>query len=129
MDFTRLRVLTSMFSLLNKGIMNIINYNQLHPDFSLPHDILTKYITNRLIFSILWGFSGSNNLADRETFANYIHKLVTIPLPTEKNLLEYGVDLETGEWILWSNKVPLVEIETHKVASPDVVIPTVDTGK
>jgi dynein heavy chain 1 len=33
----------------------------------------------------------------------------------------------TGEWLPWSNKVPQVEVETHKVAAPDVVIPTVDT--
>ena len=33
----------------------------------------------------------------------------------------------TGEWSPWQNKVPVVEVETHKVASPDVVIPTVDT--
>lgn len=32
-----------------------------------------------------------------------------------------------GEWQPWSNKVPQVEVETHKVAAPDVVIPTVDT--
>ena len=28
---------------------------------------------------------------------------------------------------MWTNKVPQVEVETHKVASPDVVIPTIDT--
>lgn len=33
----------------------------------------------------------------------------------------------SGEWIPWTSKVPVVEVETHKVAAPDVVIPTVDT--
>jgi len=33
----------------------------------------------------------------------------------------------TGEWVAWSAKVPQVEVETHKVAAPDVVIPTIDT--
>ena len=32
-----------------------------------------------------------------------------------------------GEWVPWSSKVPQVEVETHKVAAPDVVIPTIDT--
>ena len=32
-----------------------------------------------------------------------------------------------GEWVPWTNKVPQIEIETHKVASPDVVVPTLDT--
>lgn len=27
----------------------------------------------------------------------------------------------------WSNKVPQIEVETHKVAAPDVVVPTLDT--
>ncbi len=32
-----------------------------------------------------------------------------------------------GEWVPWQSKVPQIEVETHKVAAPDVVIPTVDT--
>lgn len=27
----------------------------------------------------------------------------------------------------WSAKVPQIEVETHKVAAPDVVVPTLDT--
>jgi dynein heavy chain 1 len=38
MDFTRLRVLTSFFSLLNRGILNVLEYNAAHPDFPLPDD-------------------------------------------------------------------------------------------
>ena len=33
----------------------------------------------------------------------------------------------SGDWVPWSAKVPQVEVETHKVASPDVVVPTLDT--
>lgn len=62
MDFTRLRVLTSMFSLLNKGILNIVNYNALHSDFPLSEEILQKYMSNRLLFSVIWGFGGSMGL-------------------------------------------------------------------
>jgi hypothetical protein len=32
-----------------------------------------------------------------------------------------------GEWQPWSNKVPQIEVETHKVAAPDIVVPTLDT--
>ena len=28
---------------------------------------------------------------------------------------------------MWQNKVPKIEVETHKVGSPDVVVPTLDT--
>ena len=33
----------------------------------------------------------------------------------------------SGEWSPWQAKVPQIEVETHKVASPDVVVPTLDT--
>ena len=42
------------------------------------------------------------------------------------NILLLQVSI-TGEWTPWQSRVPVVEIETHKVASPDVVIPTIDT--
>lgn len=32
-----------------------------------------------------------------------------------------------GEWSPWAVKVPRTDVETHKVASPDAVVPTVDT--
>ena len=32
-----------------------------------------------------------------------------------------------GEWAPWQTKVPKVEVETHKVAAADLVIPTIDT--
>ena len=32
-----------------------------------------------------------------------------------------------GDWSMWQNKVPKIEVETHKVGSPDVVVPTLDT--
>jgi len=129
MDFTRLRVLTSLFSLVNKGISNIIAYNQLHSEFPINDDIVTKYITNRVVYSVVWAFGGSLSLSDRENYASWVSSMVQNGMPDTVtfNLLEYGVELESGEWALWKNKVPAVEIETHKVSSPDVVIPTVDT--
>ena len=28
---------------------------------------------------------------------------------------------------MWNSKVPKIEVETHKVGSPDIVVPTLDT--
>ena len=28
---------------------------------------------------------------------------------------------------MWTSKVPKIEVETHKVGSPDIVVPTLDT--
>jgi len=128
MDFTRLRAMTGVFSLMNKAISNIIDYNSTH-DFGMPQDRLERYITNRLAYALMWGFGGSLRLTDREAFARYIQTVSStlMPPPTGPPLLDYWVSVEDGEWALWNGVVPTVEVETHLVASPDVVIPTVDT--
>ena len=35
MDFTRLRAVNSLVSMLHQMVRNILNYNQSHPDFPL----------------------------------------------------------------------------------------------
>lgn len=129
MDFTRLRVLTAMFSLVNKGITSIIEYNQLHQDFHMSHDLVSRYMINRLIWAMMWGFGGSMGLSERESFSSFVQGVVSTPVPeaTTAPLLDYCVSLDDGNWHLYKSKVPIVEVDTHKVASPDVVIPTVDT--
>ena len=41
-------------------------------------------------------------------------------LPTSQVTLE-------GKWVAWSTRVPQIEIETHRVAATDLVVPTIDT--
>ncbi|EGG20698.1 cytoplasmic dynein heavy chain [Cavenderia fasciculata] len=130
MDFTRLRALNSFFSLLNRSIQNIIEYNQLHSDFPMSPENVSTYTTNRLLYSLMWGLGGSMGLAERESFSKFIQTVAITPVPaTTIPLLDYAVNLDDAQWSLWKNKVPVVEVETHKVASPDVVIPTVDTTR
>ena len=40
MDFTRLRALNSLFSMLNQLVRNVLNYNQTHPDFPMTVSML-----------------------------------------------------------------------------------------
>lgn len=35
MDFTRLRALSSLFSMINQGVRNILSYNNSHSDFPM----------------------------------------------------------------------------------------------
>lgn len=58
MDFTRLRPLNSLFSMLNQGIRNILKYNLTHPDFPMSQQQIESYITRWLIYSLLWSFVG-----------------------------------------------------------------------
>jgi dynein heavy chain 1 len=128
MDFTRLRALGSMFTMLNQAIRNILIYNFQH-DFRLSEDIIEKYICKSLILSILWSFTGDCKLKYRCELGEFIRLSSTIPMPTnsQQPIIDFEVQLTTGEWSSWLVKVPQIEVETHKVAAPDVVVPTIDT--
>lgn len=63
--------------------------------------------------------------------SDFIRGSTTIPLPTDEQvpIIDFEVVIEGGEvnWMPWSRKVPRMEIETHRIASGDVVVPTMDT--
>jgi dynein heavy chain 1 len=62
MDFTTTRALNTLFSLLNKTIRNVLEYNSQHPDFPLSAEQVEQYVTKRLLVSIIWAFSGDTKL-------------------------------------------------------------------
>ncbi|KAI4467240.1 dynein heavy chain [Holotrichia oblita] len=128
MDFTRLRALSSLFSMLNQSVRNILQYNHSHTDFPLPNDDIERYIPKCLIYALLWSFAGDAKLKVRSDLGDFVRSVTTVPLPPANNMpiIDYEVNIH-GEWVPWSNKVPQIEVETHKVASPDIVVPTLDT--
>lgn len=127
MDFTRLRALSSLFSMLNQCVRNVLQYNHQHSEFPMPNEQIEKYITKCLVYSVLWSFAGDAKLKVRSDLGDFIRSVTTIPLPAStNNIIDNEVNID-GEWAPWSNKVPQIEVETHKVASPDVVVPTLDT--
>eukprot|EP01132_Coremiostelium_polycephalum_P002127 gene2127-2619_t len=108
--------------------VHIMDFTRLH--FPMPPETVSSYITNRLLYSMMWGFGGSMGLSERENFSKSIQQMAITPVPAPTiPLLDYSVNVEDANWNLWKNKVPTVEVETHKVASPDVVIPTIDTTR
>jgi dynein heavy chain 1 len=56
--------------------------------------------------------------------------VTTIPLPPADSkgtsILDFEVTID-GNWSSWNGRVPAMDVETHKVGSPDIVVPTVDT--
>ncbi|XP_075048644.1 cytoplasmic dynein 1 heavy chain 1 isoform X1 [Mixophyes fleayi] len=128
MDLTRLRCLGSLFSMLHQACRNIAQYDANHPDFQMQIDQLERYIQRYLIYAVLWSFSGDGRLKMRAELGEYIRRVTTIPLPMAPNIpiIDYEVSI-SGEWVPWQCKVPQIEVETHKVAAPDVVVPTLDT--
>lgn len=130
MDFTKIRVLESTFSLLRKFISQCIEYGDLHSDVPMSAKQIEKIITKALVFSICWGCGGSMVLAVRQQFCQDVASLCTqIPLPpdldNETTLLDFELRVEDGEWHHWRERVIPVEIEPHQVQDANVVIETV----
>ncbi|CAK5279895.1 unnamed protein product [Mycena citricolor] len=130
MDFTVTRALNTLFSLLNKTVRNVVEYNIQHPDFPLSPERVEQYATKRLLVSIIWAFSGDAKLDLRAEMGEFLRKQTSIDLPPlhqGSSLIDYDVQVSNGEWTAWQSKVPVIEIEAHAVTASDVVVPTMDT--
>uniref|UniRef100_A0A1I8II96 Dynein heavy chain, cytoplasmic n=1 Tax=Macrostomum lignano TaxID=282301 RepID=A0A1I8II96_9PLAT len=127
MDFSRMRALSSLFSMLNQSARNVIAYNASHPDFPMSDEQIELYASKTIVVSVLWAMSGDGKLKIREQLGEFIRGVSTIPLPPGNSpIIDYEVTIQ-GEWAPWGNKVPQMEVESHKITATDVVIPTLDT--
>lgn len=130
MDFTITRALNTLFSLINKTARNILEYNTQHSDFPLSNEKVEQYVTKRLLVNIIWAFSGDARLELRANLGEFLRTQTGIDLPlmaSGSSLIDYDVQVATGEWISWQSRVPVIEIEAHAVTASDIVVPTVDT--
>src|ERR1700761_3077280 len=126
MDFTVTRALNTLFSLINKTVRNIIEYNFQHPDFPLSPERVEQYATKRLLVSIIWAFSGDAKLDLRAEMGDFLRNQTGIDLPPilpGSSLIDYDVQVSNGEWVAWQGRVPTIEIESHAVTAADVVVP------
>ena len=127
MEFTRFRALKTLFSMINNTARSVIVYNISHPDGWMKEEHLKEYISNSLVFNVLWAFTGDAKSSARNAMSDFIRQNAhTFNLPATQ-LIDYEVSINNGKWALWQNRVPQIEVETHRVAAPDVVVPTVDT--
>ncbi|KAJ5952209.1 Dynein heavy chain domain-2 [Penicillium vulpinum] len=129
MEFTDIRALNTLFSLLNKACRNVLEYNAQHPDFPLDHEQIEAYISKKLLLTLVWSLTGDCPLSDRKMFGKYITGMSTIDLPPDgdSSLIDYDVLLPKSDWTPWHSQVPTIDINTHSVTQTDVIIPTVDT--
>lgn len=130
MDFTVTRALNTLFSLINKTVRNIIEYNFQHSDFPLAHERIEQYVSKRLLVSIIWAFSGDAKLDLRAEMGEFLRNQTGIDLPpltAGSSLIDYDVQVSNGEWTAWQSRVPVIDIESHAVTASDVVVPTMDT--
>lgn len=125
---TRERLLASLRALLIKGIAKAIDYDENHPDFPMSGEHMANFSKRWLMHSLLWSFSGSAKWSDRQELSDMLVRNSGMTLPTPgTSISDYRVRVEDGEHEPWSDSVPRMEIESHKVVSSDVVITTTDT--
>ena len=130
MEFTVARVLTTLFSLLNKSARDIIEYNAQHSDFPLEQEQVEAFISKKLLLTLVWAFTGDCPLIDRKSFGDNLCALASFgspPLDGSTSLIDYDVTLPKADWTSWQNQVPTIEVNTHSIVQTDVVIPTLDT--
>ncbi|KAK5998324.1 Dynein heavy chain [Cladobotryum mycophilum] len=130
MEFTVARVLTTLFSLLNKAARDIIEYNGQHSDFPLEPDQIEAFISKKLLLALVWALTGDCPLQDRKAFGDEIGAFAAFgspPLDGTSSLIDFDVSLPQAEWTSWQNQVPTIEVNTHSIIQTDVVIPTLDT--
>ncbi|KAL8738025.1 MAG: hypothetical protein Q9181_001132 [Wetmoreana brouardii] len=130
MEFTEIRALNTMFSLINRSCRAIIEYNVQHEDFQLDDDQMEGFVLKKLILAVIWAFAGDCPLAERKLFGEHLCDLTIVdaPLLSEAaSIIDYDVSLPNAEWIPWQSHVPNIDVNTHSINQTDVVIPTLDT--
>eukprot|EP01028_Stygiella_incarcerata_P008770 TRINITY_DN39309_c0_g2_i1.p1 TRINITY_DN39309_c0_g2~~TRINITY_DN39309_c0_g2_i1.p1 ORF type:complete len:4682 (+),score=1220.36 TRINITY_DN39309_c0_g2_i1:150-14195(+) len=129
MEFSRIRVLGSLFSLIDATLLQVYEYNRSR-EFPMRPDELKNYVSKSMMINVLWAFGGSLSLEDREQLGKDIIDFARLSMDVpDGNLLEYGVSIDTKDWIPWSKQVKDIEIEHTQVTSADLVVPTVDTQR
>lgn len=128
MEASRERFLFTLRALLVQGIGEAISYDENHPDFPMTGDHMEKFARRWLLHSLMWAFTGSASWEARKKFGDMLLRTSGIQLPSsDHSLVDYRVRVEDGEYELWSDSVARIEIESHRVASTDLVITTTDT--
>ncbi|TWU76393.1 hypothetical protein ED733_006599 [Metarhizium rileyi] len=130
MEFTVARVLNTLFSLLNKAVRDVIEYNGQHSDFPLDAEQVEGFIPKKLLLALVWALTGDCPLSDRKAFGDDLCAFASFgspPLDGNSSLIDFDVSLPKAEWTSWQNQVPTIEVNTHSIIQTDVVIPTLDT--
>ncbi|GKY90587.1 hypothetical protein MPSEU_000032400 [Mayamaea pseudoterrestris] len=128
MEPTRDRLLHTFRALLVQGILLAIEYDENHPDFPMTGEHMEKFAKRWLLHSLLWSFCGSAPWDVRKRFSDMLLRTSGVVLSSsEHSISDYRVRVDNGEYELWSDGVPRIEIESHRVAASDVVITTTDT--
>ncbi len=129
MAFSSARSLMTLFSLINQMCKSIAIYNGHHSDFPLSSEVMKAYVDRKLLLALVWSIGGDSSLATRLQISRFVAQETGIELPSgeDRPLIDYDVDLASGNWVSWQSRVPTLQLETHQVSAVDIIIPTSDT--
>ena len=130
MEFTVIRAIGTLFSLLRKACRSVLEYNIQHADFPLTGEQIELFLSKKILTATVWSFTGDCPLSDRKDFGDFLSTLTSLDMPAlsqQSTLIDYDVSLPDATWTPWQNQVPTIDINTHSVTQTDLVIPTVDT--
>lgn len=130
MEATMSRLLSTLQSILARGIALAVDYNENNADFPMSDTHMDQFAGKWLLYALLWAFGGSFTMDKRLTLGKLLmdHSTYSVGLPSPgAQLVDLYVSVSDGAWCEWASQVPRVEIESHKVTSSDVVVTTVDT--
>lgn len=131
MPFDAARCLSTLFASLSQDVREIYHYEREHPDFPLPTERIEAYLSKQVLLDLIWAFAGDADQGSRTKFGLSLSQASGTELPintsSSDSLLNYAVDVSTGSWQPWADRVPTMEVDVQSITATDVVIPTVDT--
>ncbi|KAJ2753814.1 dynein heavy chain, partial [Coemansia nantahalensis] len=139
MEFSQPRALGTLFALVGAAVRELAEYNAQHADFPLAADAVEAFLAMRLAVAVVWSFAGDTSGAARRALSDFVRGAAPAAIAAEmpaaaggsddESLLDVDVELRGGAavWVRWAQRVPHVDVEPHRVADADVVIPTPDT--
>ncbi|KAF2742258.1 cytoplasmic dynein-like protein 1 heavy chain 1 [Sporormia fimetaria CBS 119925] len=130
MEYTDIRALNTLFSLLNKACRNVLEYNIRHSDFPMEQGAIETYMSKKLLLAMVWSLAGDCPLTDRKLFGDQLATMTDVEVPDlndNTSLIDFDIKAGKPNWSRWQDEVPKMEVNTHSVTQTDVVIPTLDT--
>ncbi|KAJ3322044.1 hypothetical protein HDV06_003645 [Boothiomyces sp. JEL0866] len=128
MEFTVIRGMQNLFSLLNSTVKSVLEYDSTHLDFPLLPEQLENYILKSFYLHLGWSFGGDVNNEDRVKLADFLNRSGSIQLGIDDfSVFEYDIEIGSPDYVSWKSMVPLIEIDRQNITRQDVVVPTLDT--
>jgi dynein heavy chain 1 len=128
MAFSQQQCTLSFVALLATGVARVCEYDSENPD-NLNEGAVQRFMTKHSLLALVWALGGSMSAESRKDLHRWLQSAVSHGLPNnpENTLFDYEVRLSDGEWVSIQARVPIVEVEAHRIPAGDVLVTTAET--